>query len=391
MNASAAQHRRRAVTAITVTVSMTLLLGMTALAVDVGQLYVVRSEMQVSADAAALAGANALLDPSRLGGAVALNDVIASARSAAADYAHRNIVFGAWPLVDLNSGNSPGGQIVLGHLSDLDNRTVPLDLTTPSQYNAVQVNVLRDEGHNGSIPFLFAQVFSYRAAQLESSATAAFQDGVSGYHINHPGGTAQLLPMALKDTAWHALMNVAANGSNDHYNYDPDTHAVSNGSDGIPELNLYPGAGAGQLPPGNFGTVDVGAPNNSTADLARQIRYGVNESDLAYFGGTLQLGSDGTLLLNGDTGLSAGIKDDLAAIIGQPRAIAIFRSVTGNGNNAYYTVTGFAGVRIMYVKLTGSMNSKQVIIQPAIVVDESGIGSSDGNSYSVSRPVELVR
>src|SRR4029077_18354334 len=113
---------------------------------------------------------------------------------------------------------------------------------------------------------------------------------------------------------------------------------------------------------GNFGTVDIGNDNNSTADLSRQIRFGINESDLAYIGGALQLGPDGTLLLNGDTGISAAIKDDLESVKGQPRAICIYSTVTGNGNNAMYTIVGFVGVRIMKVKLTG--NPKYVTIQP---------------------------
>ena len=125
--------------------------------------------------------------------------------------------------------------------------------------------------------------------------------------------------------------------------------------------------------------------------IARQILYGINESDLAFLGGKLEFGEDGTLLLNGDTGLSAGFKDELAAIIGQPRAIPIFTSVSGNGNNAMYTIVAFGGIRIMDVKLTGKMSSKYVMIQPAVVVDDAAIESGDSDSsYYVYRPVQLV-
>jgi hypothetical protein len=146
------------------------------------------------------------------------------------------------------------------------------------------------------------------------------------------------------------------------------------------------------LPPGNFGTVDIGNPNNSTADLSRQIRYGVNADDLAYFGGELKLGADGTLQLTGDTGLSAAIKDDLTSIIGQPRAIPLFSTVAGPGNNSVFTIVGFAGIRILDVKLTGSMSSKKVIIQPAFIVDDAVLtGPGSGSSYFVYQPVHLVR
>ncbi|MEK7839296.1 MAG: hypothetical protein AAB328_15080, partial [candidate division NC10 bacterium] len=178
----------------------------------------------------------------------------------------------------------------------------------------------------------------------------------------------------------------------DNYAYDPVTGAVTAGQDGINELNLYPGGGASQLPPGNFGTVDIGNPNNSTADLSRQIRDGVSADDLAYFGGELALGPDGTLEFTGATGLSAAIKDDLTAIKGLPRAISLFSSVTGPGNNSVFTIVGFAGIRILDVKLTGSMSSKQVIIQPAYVVDAAAMtGPSSGPSSFVYTPVHLVR
>jgi hypothetical protein len=105
----------------------------------------------------------------------------------------------------------------------------------------------------------------------------------------------------------------------------------------------------------------------------------------------LRLGDDGTLLLNGDTGLSAGIKDELEAIKGHPRAIPIFSQVSGPGNNAMYTVVGFVGIRIMNVQLTGKMSTKNLIVQPAVVVDDSAVvDPGPGPSYYVYRPVQLV-
>jgi hypothetical protein len=96
------------------------------------------------------------------------------------------------------------------------------------------------------------------------------------------------------------------------------------------------------------------------------------------------------LLLNGDTGISAAIKDDLESIKGQPKSICLYSTVTGNGNNATYTIVGFVGVRIMKVKLTG--NPKYVTIQPAAVIDASAIdGSAPNSSKYIYSNVRLVR
>jgi hypothetical protein len=281
--------------------------------------------------------------------------------------------------------------VSIGYLSNPNDASEALSFANADRFNAVQVLVRKDSNCNGPVDLLFAQVFGKTTSNVTASATAAFMDGISGYKVTAQTGNADLLPLALKVTSWNNLLSGAVTAG-DNYAYDPVTGTVSAGSDGILELNLYPGSGAGQLPPGNFGTVDIGNSNNSTADISRQIRTGVSAADLAYLGGELKLGADGTVLLNGDTGLSAAIKDDLTFIKGKARAIPLFSQVTGPGNNAMFTVVGFAGVRIMNVKLTGAMTSKNVIIQPALVMDDAAlVGPATGSSYFVYQSVRIVR
>ncbi len=378
------RNRRRGVTAPLVVVVGTVILAFSALTIDVGLMYNTRAELQRTADAAALAGAMRLMNPDRLKGSADLAAAIADARVKVGEYAGYNNVHGDSPEVMTSD-------IVVGYLSNPFDASETPAFDDPSRFNAVSARVRRDDTGNGPIELLFARIFGRQNASMTANATAAAMDGIEGFRVTDTTGSAGLMPFALRLTAWQNLLNLSFT-TGDNYSYDADTGTVANGSDGVFELNLYPGGGAGQLPPGNFGTVDIGSPNNSTADLSRQIRYGVNADDLSWFGGELRLGPDGTLQLNGDTGLSAGIKDDLAAIIGQPRSIPLFTTVTGPGNNSMYTIVGFAGVRIMSVKLTGSMNSKHLIIQPAIVVDDSVlVGPASGSSYFVYQPVRIVR
>ena len=156
---------------------------------------------------------------------------------------------------------------------------------------------------------------------------------------------------------------MAGGSFTDNFTLNAD-ETVSPGPDGIKEVNIYPN-GSATLPPGNRGTVDIGSPNNSTADLVRQIRHGLNAYDMSFFPDSEIRFDNGPIQLNGDTGISAGIKDDLEAIKGQSRAIPIFTAVSGPGNNATYTVSKFVGVRIVHVNLTGKPASKAVIVQPS--------------------------
>ncbi len=385
-------YNRRAVSFAMTAISIVMLLGMASLTVDVGMMYRARAEAQAAADAAAMAGAWQLLDEDRLKGGGNMTAEISTARTTAAQVAALNVIINTSPSLSANSSNDTEGDIVVGYLSDPDgNPYESLSTADPDGFNTVRVQVRRDAAHSSPIDLFFAGVFGRLTADVSAEAYATFKDGVVGYKVDDNTGNAGLLPLALKVDAWDNLLSGVFT-SGDNWTYNESTGTVSAGPDGVFELNLYPGGGATQLPPGNFGTVDIGSSNNSTADLSRQIRYGVSAEDLEFFGGELALGSDGTLLLNGDTGLSAAVKDDLVAIKGLPRAIPLFSTVAGPGNNSTFTIVGFAGITILDVKLTGSMSSKQVIVQPAFVVDDAAItGPGSGPSHFVYKPVHLVR
>jgi len=369
-----------------------VLLAFAALSVDIGQLYNAKAQLQQCADAAALAGAATLVDERRLreNGGTTL-EIEMAVRSTAREYVTRNHVLGEGVTVDLNVPNSIDGDILLGTLGNLSDYHEALSIANPATYNSVYVRVCRDTERNGPIALYFARIMGLYTANVRAEATATIEDDVVGYRVTPTSGNAGLMPFALHVDAWTALM-AGTTPTGDQYEYDPDTGEVDPGTDGVVEINFYPGGGAGQLPPGNFGTVDIGSSSNSTNDIRRQILEGVSAEDLAYHGGELKLGADGTLTLEGDPGLSAGFKDALEAIVGQPRAVPLFSEVSGNGNNAEYTIVGFAGIRIMDVKLTGSMDSKYVIAQPAYVVDDAVITRGGASSsYLVFAPPRLTR
>ncbi len=98
------------------------------------------------------------------------------------------------------------------------------------------------------------------------------------------------------------------------------------------------------------------------------------------------------MTLNGDTGISAGVKDELTSIIGQVRIIPVFSTVSMNGNNAMYKIKKWVGVRIMAVRLTGPMKSKHVMVQPAPVIIRNVVPGDASRSWSshVYSPVVLV-
>ena len=367
-NHSALRERCGSITVLSAFMSI-VVLGMVAFCVDIGYVLSAKEEMQRTADSAALAAAweyaQQLTDP-----LMTSADAATAARVEAQLCVTANHVAGKEIVVDANSGNLPDGDITFGYINDVTVAGSTFNTANPNLFNAVRVRVSRNDQANGRVPFYFARVFGLTGQNLEAEATAAIVRNMSGYQTPADGSNIDLLPYALDLETWNATL---AGAGPDSFRWNAATKQIESGSDGLREMNLFPQATGS---PGNRGTVDIGSSNNSTADIARQILYGVTAEDLAHHGGKLEFDACGKLELNGDTGISAGVKDELAAIKGQPRIIPIFSQVEGPGNNAEYTIVKFVGIRIMAVKLTGSQQSKHVTIQVAPIVAKGIIPST---------------
>ena len=363
---------------------MFALFSMLAFAIDVGYLAQSRAEATRAADSAALAGCWELYQQLENN----INADLASMESpvlmTAANYALLNHVCQSGP--ELNPTD-----VQVGFASQLRGGEISNNSDWP--YYAVRVKLHKNEDLNGQVPHFFGRIFGNTGKSLSVESTAIMARGVSGFNLPlNSSRNLNILPFALDAETWNDLLADMESGFGgvDNYSYNPTTGAVTPGSDGIFEVNLFP-QGTGS--PGNRGTVDIGGSNNSTNDVKRQILYGISNEDLVKLGKPLAINPEtGTLLLNGNTGISAGVKEQLSQIIGQKRIIPIFTKVQGNGNNAMYTIVRFVGVRIMNVKLTGSMNSKQLIVQPAPVIAEHGIHCSEiSGSDFVLTPVILAQ
>lgn len=364
---------RRGAIVVLSAICMMMLLGFVALTVDIGFLMETKTQLQAAADGSILSGALELPDGWGPGKVLTAEQVKAATGTAT------QTVAATYKIGEQSSAYIDETRDLRFGQRTQNAQGAWVETWGVAPYNMVEVTVRRDQPLTGNtatrgdqkIPLLFGPIFGNSYASVSAKATAMLVPG-NGFYIPPSSGlTCPLLPIALDETTWDNLINSDIGA--DEYSYHPSTKTVSAGSDGIKEVSLYPDGT--NTTAGNRGTVDIGSPNNSTADLSRQILYGPNEEDLAYFGGKVQIPASGLLALNGDTGLSAGIKDELDAIVGQPRAIPIFRSVSGPGNNATYQICKFVGIRVLYVRLTGSPSDKTVVVQPAPVFDGTITGT----------------
>jgi hypothetical protein len=129
---------------------LVMLLGIAAITIDLGSLYLARDEAQRAADAAALAAAKVLADSGCVG-----SGTCATAESAATQQA-----------VTVGGQNTIGGQSVL-----LQSGDVTYNIAT-SQNPRVSVTAQRTAARGNAMPTFFAKILGFRTADISAVATA---------------------------------------------------------------------------------------------------------------------------------------------------------------------------------------------------------------------------
>lgn len=160
---------KKGIAVIYVAIVIFVLIIFVVLAVDIGYMYVAKAQLQNAADAAALAGAGRLDNPSDFTQPVA--------RSEAKILGELNTVVPAGTLVTISNNNdgsntlidgSPGNDITVGNWDDTQN---PKYSTTRQPVNAVQVRARRlANSPGGAVGLFFGRVFGW--TQMDAAAQA---------------------------------------------------------------------------------------------------------------------------------------------------------------------------------------------------------------------------
>ena len=402
--------RRSGAIAIMTAILLLVVIAVAAVSLDSGYIFLTQTELQAACDSSALAGGTELFDGLGVDRTKTPAQVDTAARDTAVSFAAMNYA-GDRLAVFADSGRD----IRLGRARfDIASGTW-IKTWDVGPYNMVRVRLHRNKqgssDGDGPLGLLLGPIVGQDSASLAVYATAVTMPA-SGFAVT-PGSseTAQIMPFAFRRSVWERRQlaqdyqddNPASpltdnphvyqkdgNGNLildddgnpiqdvfDNYGYTESdgNYTITNGADGTLEVDLYPeDPGNTGNTAGNSGTIDFGSGNNSTTDIARQIRTGLSDSDLSYFdNGEIVFNDDNPALdVEGDTGISGGpIEAALNDILGEPRAIALFDLVQNPGNTAIYTLVEFVGVRVMYANLNGG--SKHVWIQPAKLVDGNAV------------------
>ena len=316
----------RGAVAITVALSLIVLLGAAALAIDLGYVWSQRRNMVTATDSAALAAARDY----------AFDEV--GCPATATDYLDRN--HPTAQLVDC----SPSGD---------------------SQFGYVTVNAITD------VDYYFARVLGHDSGTVQSSTTVKWgiPYAVTGLR---PFGLCGALPEGETPTGWLAELLDWVN--------DPTTTEeieIPYGKDDNPEA-----CNDGEDVPGNWAMIDFDGGANSNADTQNWVENGYQ--GLVYSGTTGQnCTTEAFACYQGDTGaFGNSLSQELDSLLGPPPeefAIPLFDFVEGNGSNAEFHLIAFAKVRLIEYQTNGAQADRYLTLEflPGLIEGECCVKNPD--------------
>lgn len=347
---------------------LVFLVGMAAFAVDIGWIAVVQSDLQNSADAAALAGANTMMDSSVAyylpnQSAATKNALLKSAQAAAQakakEYSKYNAAGEVASLTLLDSDIEFG-------FTDAAAKYTPLP-TYSGFPNTIKVTIRRDSIANKPVNLFFGRVFGRSTTALKASAAATLYGGTINSFAN-PSSNFAMLPLTYDVNHWNDFLKTGKG---------PDGTSLSDAK-GMAQVQVYPSLKF----PGNFGQLSLNDSHVGQSTEAAWVTGGITSSDVDTLIAheLIPLSQHGNLWdWQGDTGMKASLIMTINGEVNRTFLLPLFKPAkaskgnyaagVGQGANYYYNIVEFVGVRIMP---TDSSNTN-IMVQPAVVLEPNAV------------------
>jgi hypothetical protein len=348
--------------------SLGALLGIAALALNLAWLTSHQIQLRHACEAAALAGAAELLDPTP---AVSDHetDQAAADRVAAATSRAREFFAPNSPAVLQTSGVDP--DVLAGWVEDPSSpHAIFTRWTGVGSVNSLSVRGVRRRSYGQAVVLWFGGLFGMRNAEPAAAATATMDQRVYGFRPVKFVSVPMVPLLVFSAVQWPSCAAGAEDGLPDNYSIDPRTGEVIAEPDGISEITLRVPLAGGSLPSGQAGaswlTMGPGATDFNA--LARQVSQGLAASDLAAIGGQFAFGQGETLSIPAASAPAAGpagaLQDVLLGIRGQKRIWPI-GSVMTQGGHPVCLVTGFVAGCVADCSLDG--NCLTIVVQACTI------------------------
>ena len=398
VNERVARIGRRQGAALTVLLLFTLpvLLAILCVAVNAAYLAEARTTLQNTADAAALAAVQSLVDDSWLiGDPVRQLNLIGAARSQAQYYAAHNPVLGQPLTLQLPAtatANPVDGDIIFAFLDKprspvLAERVLlvgDLDSSSGSgpflpTVNTVRVNARRLQERGTAVGLWGGNFTGFGSVDMVTPATATLDRDVVGFKPVG-GEPVPLAPVALLTRATPGVPSsweMQLQTGQDNWAFHPAGGGWSAGSDFLPEATMAVNADETQASAALLllGIPDlVGLSGQST--FAGQVMAGVSANDLQGMGGAFTLSASSNRLsvaaTRGGPSFYSVLASSLNQIKGQKRIWPLYESFDAVSGQA--VVSGFVAARL--VEANATVDGVTLILQPCMLSTRTALSSA---------------
>jgi hypothetical protein len=351
---------------------MALMAGMVAFAVDIAWVVLARSELAAAADAAALAGADALTTPfvqyqlaafNSTSGAstqsTLLTNAMSSGKTQAKNFAGYN---GAGQVTTLTLKDS---DIEFG-FTDASGNYTPYNSSSPVFPNTCKVTMRLDTTANNPLGLFFGPVLGVSTVNVKVQAAATIMTATVN-SFQSTGVNINMLPMTYDVNAWNNFVKTGL--------WPDGTQSFD--SNGVPQLQVYPSV----KDTGNFGQLSLDDNNVGTSQIITWIGSGMSSSDLGNLkaAGVIPLSSHpaNTWDWQGSTGFTESMISSVNGTAGTTFWLPLFNPLNSSdanytagvnqGVNYAYDIVQFVGVKIMPAP------NRQVLLEPSAIVGPSAV------------------
>lgn len=377
--------------------AIALLIVMMGLALIIDRIWLetAKLELMTAAEAAALGAAAELASDDLLVPNSSVDLRVSNALQTADWIASQNFVCGS--PVTLNT--EPEGDVLFGNLVQEPMGIQFLESSTNP--NTVVVTTLRTRSNNNPIALFVTGATGLPYGDVAARVEASVNNDVVGLR-SISGSPIPALPIAIwqvdpsgqRADTWNNL--IESNQGSDNYSFDPDTHTVTAGPDGISEMVIHSAPTAGNQSNPNFQLVDIGTGLNNT-ELTRQIQSGLSVDDLQVWGGAIWLGQGVTLSLTCSPQFDSTQVTAFENLIGQRRVCFLYSTIAmqqSNGTSSQQSSAGTAtcteivAIRILAVSQNAD-GSCSVTIQPTVMTTRTAILSSESTNPATDDATDL--
>lgn len=360
-------------------VAVALLVAMCGLALILDRLWLeaTRLELQTAAEAAVLAGARELASDQRL--------LPNASEEQLSDAATQSAVFAS--IANRAAGQpveiTEGDITFSSHLNTVESATSSVDVDPSNQLpDLIRVEAHRTRFRGNPVALFISQLTRQPYGDAVSIAAARIDDRVIGVRPIS-GSTIPALPLAIwqadpsgqRGDTWQVA--IEQRKGRDEYGYDEAEHAVTSGSDGIPELTLTSARRNGPVHVANLQLLDIGTKFDEQ-QLGQQIRAGWTSEQLSNWGGEFRLSalpkSTESVTVSGLPYLESADRDALDAIVGMSRIALLYNSASATEGQTSQQVqcTRMVAIRVLRV-IDQPDGSCQLIVQPTVLATRTAL------------------